>query len=60
MLPALLTTEEVADLFRVSAPTVNKWAREGIITPIRLEGTKRQMFRRDELERLLENPEPVA
>lgn len=56
MTPTLLNTSEVAELFRVSEATVNRWARDGVLTHIRLPGTKSYLFRRDEVERVLLSP----
>lgn len=45
----LLTPAEVADLFRVSAKTVTRWAQAGKISTVRTLGGHRR-FRRDEVE----------
>lgn len=34
MQPTLLTTAEVAGRLRVSIPTVNRWVRDGRLTPV--------------------------
>lgn len=57
--PDLLTTQEVADLLRVTRSSISRWSKIGILTPIRIGGLLR--FRRDQVERLLEpNTEPAA
>lgn len=48
----LLTGPEVADLFRVDAKTVNRWAAEGRITSIRTPGGHRR-YREGEVRALL-------
>lgn len=58
--PALLTTREVAELFRVSPASVSAWAKEGLLPAVRIPGTKNWRFRREDIERLLaagEQPE---
>jgi excisionase family DNA binding protein len=41
----LLTTREVAAMFRVSPITVNRWAREGKLTPAPSPGGHRRYSR---------------
>jgi excisionase family DNA binding protein len=53
MAEKLLTPGEVAELFRVNAKTVARWARSGKITAIRTLGGHRR-FREDEVRALLE------
>ena len=53
---ALLTTAEVAALFRVNPKTVTRWARAGKITAIRTLGGHRR-FRASEIRRCLEQME---
>lgn len=48
----LMTPKEVADLFKVSRRTVNKWAREGRIIGIQTPGGQYR-FWRSEVARLL-------
>lgn len=48
----LLTPHEVAELFRVNAKTVTRWARNGKITSIRTLGGHRR-FHEDEIRHLL-------
>ena len=47
----LLTSQEVADIFRVSTMTVTRWAKAGTIAQVRIGGTIR--FRRTDVEALL-------
>lgn len=47
----LLTTAEVADLLRVSRASVSRWAKDGVLRPIRVGGVVR--FRRDDVDALL-------
>lgn len=62
---ALLTTSEVAVLFRVHPKTVTRWAEAGRLNHVRTLGGHRR-FQREEIENLLANaytivnPEPVA
>lgn len=50
---ALMTTGEVAAMFRVSRKTVNKWANTGRLTSFRTLGGHRR-FRADEVRSLLQ------
>jgi excisionase family DNA binding protein len=59
-LPELLTTQQIAELFAVDPATVNRWARDKVLTAIRLPGMRAYRFRRDEVERLLDHSEDVA
>ena len=49
----LLTPSEVAELFRVNAKTVTRWARAGKISAVRTLGGHRR-FRAAEIRRALE------
>jgi excisionase family DNA binding protein len=52
--PILMTRKEVAEALRVSTRAVNKWAREGILRPVRLPGRKHNLgYRRDDIEKLV-------
>ena len=48
----LLTTAEVAKMFRVDPKTVTRWAKAGKLTPIRTIGGHRR-YRRSEVQALL-------
>jgi len=52
----LMTPEEVAQLFRVDAKTVTRWATRGRVRSIRTPGGHRR-FRREEVARLLHESE---
>jgi excisionase family DNA binding protein len=56
----LLTAEEVATYFRVAPTTVTRWARQGVIESVHIEGIKRRLFRRADVEAMLERPSEVA
>lgn len=58
--PDLLTTAEVAGLFRVTEATVNRWVREGKIAALALPGGKGYRFRRPDVEALVGGPEAAA
>ncbi|MDP9167488.1 MAG: helix-turn-helix domain-containing protein [Actinomycetota bacterium] len=47
-----LTQSEVADLFRVSAVTVGKWADDGLLPHFKTPGGRRR-FRREDVELFL-------
>jgi excisionase family DNA binding protein len=47
----LLTSREVAELFRVSTETIYRWGRQGTLDPVTVGGTIR--FRRTDVEALL-------
>lgn len=52
--PLLMTRKEVAHALRVSERAVNKWAKEGMIAPVRLPGRKRAIgYRRLDIENLV-------
>ena len=53
----LMTMQEVVALLRVSRPTINDWVAQGHLRRVKLGPGKRGAvrFRRDEVERLLEN-----
>lgn len=48
----LMTTAEVAEHYKVSRYTVQRWAREGILESVKLPGTRMNRFRREDVERL--------
>lgn len=55
-LPEIMTSGEVADLFRVDAATVSRWAWSGKLTAFRtpaVEGRSHYRFRRDDVMALL-------
>ena len=57
-----MTPAQVAQLFRVDAKTVSRWAKEGKLSHIRTLGGHRR-YPRDEIMRLLEGraqPSPLA
>lgn len=58
----LLTASEVAPLFRVTLPTIYRWAEDGTIPSVRVGGVVR--FHRSDIEALLApatgDPEPKA
>ena len=58
--PAVLTAEEVADLFRVSVHTVRRWCRESKVPHMKIGGSFR--FRQDTIDALMAEaaPEKVA
>lgn len=52
----LLTTTEVADLFRIHVSTVRRWVEDGRLKEVNLPGrTKR--YRRSDIEALLADPD---
>lgn len=53
----LLTAREVADYFRVSLMTVNRWTKSGILECIRIAGTKRRLYTKEHIENLVRNYE---
>lgn len=55
----LLTSSEVARLFRVDPKTVLRWAATGILTSIRTPGGNRR-YRSDEVHRLLTGDEEAS
>lgn len=48
----LMSTPEVAEYFKVSRYTVQRWAREGILKSVKLPGTRQNRFRRADIERV--------
>jgi excisionase family DNA binding protein len=53
----LMTTAEVAALFRVDRRTPSKWAQAGRIRSIRTPGGKVRRYRRSDIEKLLREDE---
>lgn len=50
----LMTRNEVANRCRVTPRAVNKWAKQGILKPIRLPGRKQALgYRASDIETLL-------
>ncbi len=62
MADVLLTTKEVAELFRVDPLTVTGWVRDGKLQAVTTPGGRRYRFRRDDIERMLlySDPETAA
>lgn len=58
----MLTSEEVAALFRVGPRTVTRWQRQGKLPGIRVAGTKKTLFPRAAVDALLSaaQAEPAA
>lgn len=56
---ALLTPQEIAELFKVDPKTVTRWAKAGKLTSIRTLGGHRR-YRASEVRRLLEGGAPGA
>jgi excisionase family DNA binding protein len=56
----LLTTEEVAGLFRVDAKTVQRWAKAGRVASIRTPGGHEHRFRAVEIYALRNREEQHA
>lgn len=54
--PELLTAQEVSARFRVATSTVYRWARTGLLTPVRIGKTVR--YQASEVEAYV-NPEPT-
>lgn len=55
-MPSLLTTEEIADLFRVTRRAVYYWRKHGMLPAVRSPG-RGIRFRRDDVLKLLETAE---
>lgn len=50
----LLTPAEVAEIMRVTTRAVHKWAKQGILRPVRLPGRQRALgFLESEIRNLL-------
>jgi excisionase family DNA binding protein len=54
-----LTTKEAAEYLRVHVNTVRRWAREGAIPAVKLGNRGGFRFRREDLERFLEQRRPT-
>lgn len=50
--PVLLTTSEVAELFRVDQSTVRRWIEEGRMAAVTLPGGRKR-YRRTDIEAIL-------
>ena len=59
-LPTLLTTAEVAALFRVDESTVARWANEGRLKAIRTPGGRELRFEAAEINAALGTTERTA
>lgn len=55
--PELLTTGQVASLFKVDPKTVSRWATAGRLRSIRTPGGQHR-FRKSEIRALLEGEDP--
>jgi excisionase family DNA binding protein len=55
----LLTTAEVAMMFRVDPNTVSRWASQGKLSAIRTPGGHRR-FRKTDVDRVLDGEHPQA
>jgi excisionase family DNA binding protein len=57
----LMTSTEVASVFRVDRSTVSRWASEGRVESIRTPGGRQFRYRESEIRKLLSegNPEDV-
>lgn len=51
-LPELLTTAEVAEVFRKHPATIRRWVRDGELLPTKVPG-RGARFRREDVERML-------
>lgn len=49
----LLTTKEVATVFRVHARTINRWARSGLIKAITTPGGRLRRYRESDVKAAL-------
>ncbi len=54
-----LTRDEAGAYLRVAPATIDRYAREGKITRMRLAGSRTPRFRKEELDNLL-TPDPAA
>lgn len=50
----LLTPGEVAEMFRVTTKTVQRWAESGVLTAVRAHATGQRRFRLSQVRELLE------
>ncbi len=51
--PIIMRRKEVAETLGVSLRAIHKWAKQGILHPVRLPGRKNNLgYRRDDIERL--------
>lgn len=48
----LMSRQQVAELFGLNVMTIYKWARKGLLTPIKI-GPKTVRFRRSDVEALM-------
>lgn len=49
----LLTSREVADIFRVRTKTVNRWAEMGLLTVVRAHPRAQRRYRESQVRELL-------
>lgn len=51
----LFTTEEAAEMMRISTVTLWRWKASGRITPMRAEGSRKDLYSESEIQRALRN-----
>ena len=51
----LFTTEEAAEMLRISTVTLWRWKASGRITPMRAEGSRKDLYSESEIQRALRN-----
>lgn len=60
LLPALMTTAEVANELRVHPKTVREWAKSGKLRAIKLPGQRTRRYRREDVDAILAGEQPEA
>lgn len=51
----LLTRPEVAELLAVSLVTLHTWEKKGVLLPVKVEGSNRILYRRDDVMNALKS-----
>ena len=51
--PGYLSRDEVADLLKISLPTLNQWSKQGMIKSYKIGN--RVLYKKDEIETAVEN-----
>ncbi len=49
----MLTRKEVMEILKISYPTIVRWDRKGVLDPVVFPGTKKVLYRKSDIDRLV-------
>ncbi len=49
----MLTRKEVMEILKISYPTAVRWDRKGVLNPVVFPGTKKVLYRKSDIDRLV-------